>query len=110
MYAITMTNIFNIFLCIFDTDVSVTDHGQGDESKMKVPMTALYKFQRDEAKGFYWVYTQYFVGAIVESYIIYNVFYYNQIESGILDSEGHVYGSYSFGIYLTAVIVFFHHI
>ena len=44
MYAVTMTNVFNIFLAIFDSDVSVEKHGQGDEKKMKVPMTTLYKF------------------------------------------------------------------
>ena len=44
MYAVTMTNIFNIFLAIYDSDVSVTEHGQGDESKMQIPMTTLYKF------------------------------------------------------------------
>jgi hypothetical protein len=103
LYAVLMTNFFNIFVVIFDTDVTFKP------VEIKAKMNKLFIHQKENAKDFYKQYFGYFMACIVVSWFIYAVYYMCQL-NGTLNQLGQTYGLYSFGIYMTAVIVTLHHI
>lgn len=110
-FNILMTNWYVLHYSVFDQEVSFKDYGTLEkEKKLPFTMSALYAYTREfiNRKRFlkliFWV----DIYSIVAGVFIWIV--WDQCERAyLINSDGQVFGLYSYGVFLTMCVVISHH-